>query len=157
MSLISAGSISLDNTFKGHVTIAVFVVAGIHFSNGRLLRGRYRLHRYGFALRSKVSFRFYPASDSHKVSVDKFSYHYDRTGKLGVMYEGYMFGTALDCSVVDPDPAFEVNLDLDTNPVLYFFDQKLQFWYLSLGLRKERTSYRRCLQHSKENMQHFKR
>ena len=100
-----------------HVII-VFVVAGIHFSNGRLLRGRHRLHRYGFALHSEVNSRFSPTSDSHRVLVDILNFldHRGRRGKLGVMYKGQMFGTALECSVVDPDPAFEVNLDPDTDP-----------------------------------------
>ncbi len=39
---------------------------------------------------------------------------------------------------------------------LIFLDQKLQFPYLSLGLHKERPSYRRSLQLSKEAIQHFK-
>jgi hypothetical protein len=37
-----------------------------------------------------------------------------------------------------------------------FLDQKLQFRYLSLGLHKERPSYRRSLPLSKEAIQHFK-
>jgi hypothetical protein len=37
-----------------------------------------------------------------------------------------------------------------------FLDQKLQFMHLSLGLHKGRPSYKRSLQLSKENVQHFK-
>ncbi len=59
----------------------------------------------------------------------------------------------------DPDPAFQVNLDTDTNPylglefVLLFFNQKLQ----KKGCHKGRPSLRWNLQPSKENIQHFKR
>ena len=38
----------------------------------------------------------------------------------------------------------------------FFLNQKLQFTYLSLGLHKERPSYRRSLQISKGAIQHFK-
>ncbi len=41
--------------------------------------------------------------------------------------------------------------------LIIFLDQKLQFiYYLPLGLHKERPSYRRSLQLSKEAIQHFK-
>jgi hypothetical protein len=69
----------------------------------------------------------------------------------------------------DPDPAFQVNPDPDPG----FDSQKIEekntgdffsFFlllikkciYLSAGLHKGRPSYRRSLQHSKENIQHFK-
>jgi hypothetical protein len=41
--------------------------------------------------------------------------------------------------------------------IINFFDQKLQLQYLSPGLHKEHPSYRRSLQPSKENIQHFKK
>jgi hypothetical protein len=40
--------------------------------------------------------------------------------------------------------------------IKFLLDQKLQFTYLSLGLHKERPSYRRSLQLSKEAIPHFK-
>jgi hypothetical protein len=65
-----------------------------------------------------------------------------------------------------------MNTDTDPDPIRIqgFNDQKLKkitaekncFWdqkttiYLSLGLQKERPSYRRSLQLSKEAIQHFK-
>jgi hypothetical protein len=77
-------------------------------------------------------------------------------------------------SVVDPDslnsdldPAFQLNLDPDpgfddqklikitAEQNLSFLDPKLQ--YLSLGLLQGHPSYRRTLQPSKENIQHFKK
>jgi hypothetical protein len=65
----------------------------------------------------------------------------------------------------DPDPTFRLNTDPDPIWIQGFDDQNLQVkknvWiktkiYLSLGLHKVRTSYRRSLQLSKENIQHFK-
>jgi hypothetical protein len=40
--------------------------------------------------------------------------------------------------------------------ITFFGDQKLQLTYLALGLHKGRPIYRRSLQISKENIQHFK-
>jgi hypothetical protein len=75
----------------------------------------------------------------------------------------------------DPDPAIQVDLDPVPNPDPGFWwpkteEKKLQLkifkifiWskleiYLSLELHKgPAASYRRCLQPSKENIQHFKR
>ncbi len=81
----------------------------------------------------------------------------------------------------DPDPAFFLIADLDSgsgfriripDPDRVFGDLKLEkiynkkfnfyFWikiaiYLTLGLHKGRPSYRRSLQPSKVNIQHFKR
>jgi hypothetical protein len=74
----------------------------------------------------------------------------------------------------DPDPAFQVNPDpvpdLDPNSGFWwpkmtkkiklkkiiFFKSKIAI-YLSLGLHNGRPSYRRSLQPSKENSQHFKK
>ncbi len=72
----------------------------------------------------------------------------------------------------DPDPAFFLIADPDSgfripDPDPGFDDLKLKknlifsFWstiaiYLSLGLHKRRPSYKRSLQPSKENIQHFK-
>jgi hypothetical protein len=70
----------------------------------------------------------------------------------------------------DPDPSFQVNQDPVPDPV--FWRPKIQkkiswkcfpfFWSkiaitLLLGLLKERPSYRRILQPSKENIQHLKK
>ncbi len=74
----------------------------------------------------------------------------------------------------DPDPAFFLIPETDPDPVphldflwpkiekkikfvifLLFFVSKIAI-YLSLGLHKGSTSYRRSLQTSKENIQHFK-
>jgi hypothetical protein len=72
-------------------------------------------------------------------------------------------GVADPSSVVDP--AFQVNPDTDPDQKLkkkntaeiffyIFFCSKIAI-YLSLGLFKGRPSYRRSLQPSKENIQHF--
>ena len=64
----------------------------------------------------------------------------------------------------DPDPAFQVNPDPDpgddqklaqitAEKKLSFFDQN--FNKISLGILKGHPSYRRSLQPSKENIQHF--
>jgi hypothetical protein len=70
---------------------------------------------------------------------------------------------------IDPDPAFFVNADPDAypDPDPGFDDLKLNkikltkiflskiIIYLSLGLLRARPSYRKGLQPSKENIQHF--
>ncbi len=70
--------------------------------------------------------------------------------------------------ITDPDPAFFLIADQDPGFDDLKFKKNLQLeiyfsfsWskfaiYLSLGLHKGRTSYRRSLQPSKENIQHFK-
>jgi hypothetical protein len=79
---------------------------------------------------------------------------------LGSVSDPYSFDT-------DPDPAFRLNTDPDPDPIRIqsFDDQKWENLnifsskttiYLSLGLHKGRLSYRRSLQPSKENIQHFK-
>jgi hypothetical protein len=69
----------------------------------------------------------------------------------------------LRTSVVDPDPAFQVNPDPDSDPGFIrpkLEDKKIKkiviYRYLSLGLHKESPSYRRTLQPSEGNIQHFK-
>jgi hypothetical protein len=65
----------------------------------------------------------------------------------------------------DPDPAFHVNPDPDTDParILGFDDQKLEenrpftVQYLYLALNEGHPSYWRSLQPSKENIRHFKK
>ncbi len=59
----------------------------------------------------------------------------------------------------DPDPWFwlpKTGKNLQLKKIEYFFDQKLQFAYLSLSFYNGRPSNRRSLQPSKENIQHFK-
>jgi hypothetical protein len=72
----------------------------------------------------------------------------------------------------DPDPAFQVNPDLiriqgfddqklkkknsAENLFKTFFKSKIAI-YLASGLHKGRPHYRRSLQPSKENIQHFKK
>jgi hypothetical protein len=62
----------------------------------------------------------------------------------------------------DPDPIRIQGFDdqkckkFTAKKIKFVLDQKLQFFYLSLGLQKGRPSYRRSLQPSKENNQHFK-
>ncbi len=63
-----------------------------------------------------------------------------------------------------PDPAFQVNPDLDEQKIEKNLAKKRKlsfliknFNYLSLGLHKRHPSYRGSLQPSKENIQHFKK
>jgi hypothetical protein len=60
-----------------------------------------------------------------------------------------------DPDSLDPDPALKVNPDPVRIQVLY--DQKLEKIQLGNCLLKGRLSYRRSLQPSKENIQHFKK
>jgi hypothetical protein len=65
----------------------------------------------------------------------------------------------------DPDPAFQVNPDPDKIRIWGFDDQKLKekiqliklSIYSYLGLEKGCPSYRKSLQPSKQNIQHFKK
>jgi hypothetical protein len=89
----------------------------------------------------------------------------------------------LACNVVDsdPDPAFKVKPDLDTDPdpvsmqsesrvddqnfkkktaaifYIFFFGSKFKFTYPEAFIKYIHPTYRRSLQPSKENIQHLKR
>ncbi len=59
----------------------------------------------------------------------------------------------------DPDPVYfwpKIEKYLQLKNKINFFGSKTTI-YLSLGLNEGRPIYRRSLQHSKENIQHFKK
>ena len=67
-------------------------------------------------------------------------------------------GSGFRIRIPDPDPGFDdlkLKKNYSWNKEIIFFGSKNTI-YLSLGLHEGRPSYRRSLQHSKKNIQHFK-
>ncbi len=70
----------------------------------------------------------------------------------------HLIGSSIFRLNTDPDPGFwwpKIGKKLQMKKYQIFFWSKIAI-YLSLGLHKGRPSYRRSLQPSKENIQHFK-
>ncbi len=92
--------------------------------------------------------------------------HFSHISQFVWNFKNGAFFSCLGFGSMNPDPAFQVNPDPDTDPgfwrkkyiwnFVFFFWSKIAI-YWSVGLHKGRPSYRRSLQPSKENIQHIKR